>query len=331
MDTKKTLRILIYDKLDDQGHAIPGERRALAGFSDEQAQQQFVEDAKLERERIKLDFFECDTFDLPETAQPNHICFALYKKWARDGAFELSGYSYTRSFEDTATGYDKFVMPILVDKSHEEMEAWKDAAMRARLGSGKTFRAAKRALAKLPAQEREKREAEFLTDFAQNAYKVFKPKTQREAVAIKSAIALGLIWVAVMFLFIPEEPSLAENAGSVPWLPDASNISYFRSPEVIVFECQVPWQRAQIYIPAEYKPVRDTEFMRYNLYMPNANPEPMQGLEMSSEEFEEWNAFFKAQIKDGYEATFSDGSRLVYDTTNGMLYGFLIGDTRDLF
>ncbi len=331
MEESKLLRVLIYDKLDEKGRAISGERRAMAAFSDEEAQQKFVDDAKLDRERIKFDYFEGDRTNLPESAQPNDICFALYKKWSKEGPFELSGYSYTKTFEDVAAGYDHFVMPLLIDKSHEETEAWKDAAMRARLGTGKAYREAKKALARLPEQEREKREAEFLTDFAQNAYKVFKPKTRREVVAVQGALILGLIWVAVMIFLVPESPNLAENVGEVSWLPGASNISYFRSPEMLVFECQVPWNRAQAYVPTEFEPVRNSEFMRYLVYLPNANPEPMQGLEMSGEDFEKWNAHFKAVVPEGYQARFEDGSILLYDTAKGILYGQVQGTTRDFF
>lgn len=331
MEDSKTLRILIYDKLDEKGRAMPGERRAMAAFSDEKAQIKYIEDAKLEGARIKSDYFQADRQNLPETAQPDHICYALYKKWSRDGAFELSGYSYTKSFEDTGAGYDQFVTPLLIDKTHEETQAWKDAAIRARLGSGKAYRDAKKALARLSEQEREKREAEFFTDFAQNTYKVFKPKTQREVLAMRGAITLALIWIAVTFLLVPEEPSLVENANSVSWLPGASNVSYFRSPSMIAFECSVPWQRAQSYANAQFQPVQDLEVMSYRVYIPNANPEPMQGLKMNDSEAEEWNTYFKRTVKDGYRATFEDGSYLVYDSNSGQLYGFVQGETRKQF
>lgn len=325
------LRVLIYDKLDDQGRAITGERRAIAAFSDETAQQQFIQDAKLEPERIKFDFFEGTIEELPETAQPEHICYALYKKWSQGGPFQLSGYAYTKTFPDVTGGYDQFVMPVLINKTHAESEAWKDAAIQARLGSGRAYREAKKALEKLPEQEREKREAEFLVDFAQNAYRTIKPKTARETRAVQAAIAIAIIWAILMFLFVPIRPSAGENLRSVSWLPRATDVSYFRSQEMVIFECRIPWQQAQTLVPAEMRPARDTEFTRYTLYRPGPNASPEQSLAMTPEEFEQWNSRHTVTVRQGYLAELDDGSRFLYDSVSGTLYGLAYGDTRKNF
>lgn len=325
------LRVIIYDKLDKDGRAIQGERRAYAAFSDEAAQQQFIEDAGLEEERIKFDYFDAPTRGLPESAQPKDICYALYKKWAMDGPFELSGYSYTKSFHDQSGGYDHFVMPVLINKNHEEAEAWKDAAIKARLGTGKAYREAKRALELLPQQEREKREAEFLVDFAQNTYQAIKPKTRREVHAIQICFVIAVIWISAMFFFIPDDPEAGENLQSVPWLPEASNVSFFKSPDFIVFEATIPWPEAQKIVPANFEPTQSGEIVRYNMYMPNAQTSKAETLEMGAAEFEKWQNQRKATTNDGFKAEAPDGSVYIYDTKSERLYADVRGSSTSSF
>ncbi|WOO40120.1 hypothetical protein [Rubellicoccus peritrichatus] len=325
------LRIIIYDKLDKEGRAIQGERRAYAAFSDEAAQQQFIADANLDEERIKFDYFDAPTRGLPESAQPRDICYALYKKWAMNGPFELSGYSYTKSFHDQAVGYDNFVMPVLINKNYEEAEAWKDAAIKARLGTGKAYREAKRALEKLPQQEREKKEAEFLVDFAQNTYSAIKPKTRREVHAVQICFAIAVIWIAMMLFFIPEDPESGENVDSVPWLPKASNVSFFRAPEFAVFEANVPWSEAQKIVPASFQPIQNGEIVRYNIYLPNADTSKAETLEMSPAEFEKWQNSRKATVVEGFKAEAQDGSIFLYDSKAERLYADVKSDSRSNF
>lgn len=321
------LRILVYDKLDDKKHPIPGERRALAAFTDEAAQQSYIADAGLEADRIKFDYFDAPRSGLPTTAQPDHICFARYKKWSRNGPFELSGYAYTQSFQDDAAGYDEFVMPILIDKSHEETVAWKEAAIQARLGMGRAYRQAVKALERLPAQEREKKEAEFLVDFAQQTYQAFKPKTRREVTALRLGLVLAVASVLVWLFLVPEQPQIIENAPSVKWLPEGRNVSAYRTPEVVVFEADMPLDAAQALFPGEWHLEMNTHIMRYQIFSPEWNNTDQ--LEMDDSEFEAWQNRFKASVPRGMVARLSDGSELLFDLDAERLYGNIRGESRD--
>lgn len=323
------LHILIYDKLDDKRRPILGERRAIAAFTDEAAQQAYIEDAELDTERLKFDFFDASTEGLPLSAQPNDIVYAFYKKWTRTGPFELSGYSYTQSVERDAVGYDEFCVPVLIDKSFAEGEAWKEAAIRARLGTGREYRQAKKALESLPSQEREKREAEWMLEAAKQTYAAIKPKTKREASLVKLFTLLIPIAVLAWLFFIPEPPNVAENVESVPWLPDMSDVSYFRATDLIVFEGTTTQEGAEKIAGTTLKPTVSSKVNRYLMFMPTTIA--VDGEAMSAEDVENWQNKFSLEVRNGRYVKLPDGSEFAYDVKTGRLYGSVRGETRERF
>ena len=288
----------------------------------------FVTESGLASEELKFDFYEPQKEGQVVRLADIKMCYALYKKWSINGPFELSGYSLTQSYRDIEGGLDEFIMPILVNKSYAEIEDWKKSALKAaaaelqkqelpsevtRKGAGKPVK--------------EKREAEAFLRFTQQAYSAVKPKTKRERHELKIIAVLAIIWIVVMIYLVPGRPKLVEHAQSVSWLPGVTDISYFRAPDLVIFEGKTSLENAMTLSPGTLKPGDDGVIARYIMFKPESSDVDANKLASDSDEFERWQGQFQAKVSKPYAVSFPDGSRLLYDSMNNTLYGYLQGET----
>ena len=330
------IRIVIQEKLDENDRPIAGERRAIAAYTSQNLLNRYINDAGLNKDSLKFDFYEPEKDSNYIAPKNTDICYVLYKKWSIHGPYEISGYSFSQSFQDAKGGLDEFVMPILLNSTYDEIEAWKKSALKAAASAlttppfaltNKKDKTKTKTKARRSGIDREKQEAAALLSFAQRAYQAVKPKSLRERTELKIIGVFAIVWIISMFFIIPSRPKLVDNAASVNWLPGVTDVSYYYTTELLIFEGHTTLKQALEIGPVKLKPVATSSIARYTMFKPETNKANPEALEKDPKAFERWQQQFQVRADKCYIAKLPDGSRLLYDSKNQTLYGYIQGNT----
>ena len=300
-----------------------GSLHALGAFTTKEKENAYRSAAGLKEDQVRLDFYNGPL----EADQP--VIYAGHRRWNMD-CFQLAGYFQSEAeswAEVTQDGYDS-VLKIDTDYASEQalekeaLERYSKLQKRWRLSTYEEL---------IERVGTDKARANIMLRFYEDALESFKPQDRRDIRALYALCLAILIFPIAFFYFLGHSPDFGENVESVNWLPDdASQISYYRSKQVQVYEFKISpeafknWARSNQMTVAPLS--EQTALSRYKAYLPPSPKKQAKHLPkhapISIEQFSAWQDEISIKINEGLIAESTDNSigTAIYDTTTGKAY-----------
>lgn len=303
-----------------------GSLRALGAFSSKEKLESYQKALKLAEDEVRLDFFN-GPFD-----GDVKVVYAGHRRWNMD-QFQLAGYFKSEGEAWNQVTQEGYVSVLRVDTSLEEEKALEKEAFERYARLQKRWRLS--SYEDLVAREgEEKVRANLILRYYEDALESFRPKTQRDVRALYAFFAAILILPVSVFYFLSNSPDYGENVRSVSWLPGyASDISYYRSNQVEVFEFTVGEEDFKAWAGSKGMTVQSIStpesISRYRAYLPATNKviEESSGAddEFSPEAISKWQDEISFSLKTGLYAQGDDEARALFDPAKERAYFERIG------
>ena len=298
-----------------------GSLHALGAFSCREKQQAYLVEAGLTDSQVRLDFHNGP---FPDDTK---VIYAGHRRWNMN-CFQLAGY-----FNDEHSAWDcvtpegyvsvlRIDMPYRTEKELEQqaLQHYAHVQKRWHLSSYKE-------LVKREGADRAR--ATITLRFYQDSLQAFNPQTSR-TIPGRYALSISILTALLALLLIDNHtPSHAENLASVDWLPPyASDIGYYRSPQIEVYEFKVSEANFQHWAASNGMQVTQLneprDLMRYKAYLPNAlsalgaagSTEDHVGLE----QLQAWQQGMHIRIERGLLASSASQTLAIYDPDSGTAY-----------
>lgn len=296
-----------------------GSLRALGAFTSKEKQKAYQEASGLTSSQVRLDFYN-GPFN--ETTK---VVYTGHRRWNMD-SFQLGGYFLSEGEAWNSVTQEGYVSVLHIDILYEDELKLEAQALDQYAKLQKKWRLS--TYEELVAKEgSDKARANIMLRFYEDALQSFKPKTRRELRALYAFICLLPILPIAILAYLDRHPKYAENVDTVKWLPDtASNISYYRSSQVQVYEFKIP--------PEDYKkwaalnnltptPITQSQTLsRYKAYIPaNAqNTNTPNNTDTSATTFKQWQNAISIQLTQGLIATNPQKATTLYDPSTRTAY-----------
>ncbi|MGB0743680.1 MAG: hypothetical protein ACPGSB_04055 [Opitutales bacterium] len=298
-----------------------GALHALGAFTSKEKLAAYQKETGLEDSQVRLDFcngpFEEDI----------KVIYAGHRRWNMD-RFQLAGYFQS---EDNAWDWitqEGYVSVLRIDVTHEEEKQFQQQALELYAKLQKNWRLA--SYQSLIESEGEyKAKANITLRFYEDALESLKPKSRRDIRALYALAALVLVLPVAIYFYFNNGPDYGQGLARVSWLPDyASDISYYRSNQVQVFEFHVDEQNFERWAEARGMHVQplatQKAISRYKAYIPTpaggSNQSATSGGVVTAEQFERWQSEISITVNAGLLAKGSDDSIAIYDANTKKAY-----------
>jgi len=298
-----------------------GSLHALGAFTSKDKQKAYQEATGLSDSQVRLDFYN------GPFSEDIKVIYAGHRRWNMD-RFQLGGYFKTEGEAWTWVTQEGYVSVLRVDTSYEEEKAFQKEALEQYARLQKRWRLA--SYEDLVAREgADKARANIKLRFYEDALESFKPKTRRDVRALYALVVLVLAFPLAIFFFLSQAPDYGENVPSVNWLPDyASNISYYRSNQVQVYEFDISPDNFKRWAESRGMNVRrlvkEAVLSRYAAYLPRDDDRPAEPVapdgRVTPEEFEEWQNTISIRATDGIIADGENNETALYDPRTDKAY-----------
>jgi hypothetical protein len=298
-----------------------GSLHALGAFTSKEKLQAYLADCGLDESRTRLDFFN-GPFE-----EGIKVVYAGHRRWNMQ-LFQLAGYFKDEVDAWTEVSREGYVSVLRIDTTYEDelklekeaLEHYARLQRRWRLASYEEL---------VDEQGSEKVRADIKLRFYADALESFKPKTKRDRRALVALCGVALCFPFAGLFYIKAQPAYGENEASVSWLPGtASNVSYYRSKQVQVYEFKISSGEFKRWAESQGMRVRrligEATISRFRAYIPApkevaSQPATPDGV-ISIEELEAWQKEISARVDQGLIAEGSDGSLAIFDGANGRAY-----------
>lgn len=291
-----------------------GSLHALGAFTSKDKQKTYQKDAGLKDNQVRLDFYN-GPFD-----DDIKVIYAGHRRWNMD-SFQLGGYFRNESSGWTSVTHEGYISVLRIDTTHAAEQALEKEALEHYNKLQKRWRLS--SYEELIAREgKTKTRANITLRFYEDALESFKPKTRRDVRALYGLIACFIALPLAVFFFMSSAPDYAENVKRVNWLPkSASNISYYKSKQVQVYEFDISAENFKIWAENNDMTIRrmmNQEIVsRYKAYIPTSEGKGGQPItpdgDIPFEAFQEWQNEISAKISDGLIAKGPNKSIAIYD------------------
>ncbi|MGZ0655681.1 hypothetical protein ACWPKO_11360 [Coraliomargarita sp. W4R53] len=303
-----------------------GSLHALGAFTSKEKQLAYQKESGLKESQVRLDFFN-GPFD-----EDINVIYAGHRRWNMD-LFQLGGYFKSEGEAWTWVTQEGYVSVLRIDTSYEEEKALEKDALERYAKLQRRWRLA--TYQELVEREgADKARANIKLRFYEDALESFKPKTRRDLRALYCFVVLILCLPLAIFFFLSRGPDYDENVDSVSWLPNyASDISYYRSKQVQVFEFKISGEDFKRWAESRGMSVRrlvNQEIIsRYKAYIPtpssSSNTPATPGGVFTIEQFESWQDDISAKVELGLIAESPEKEISIYDSrTKKAYYEYLI-------
>ena len=303
-----------------------GSLHALGAFTTKEKQSAYLTAAGLQDSQVRLDFYN-GPFD-----EDTEVVYAGHRRWNMD-RFQLAGYFKSEGESWTWVTQEGYVSVLQINTNHEREKALEKEALERYSKLQKRWRLS--SYEDLIAREGvDKARANIMLRFYEDALESFKPKTRRDIRALYALYALYvviLIFPLAVFFFLSSTPDFGENVANVKWLPNyASQVSYYRSKQVQVYEFQISPENFKRWAESNHMEVqglgKQEILSRYKAYLPvDAQQQANLGSPdnpVSIEQFEAWQDAISIKISQGLIALNSDESTAtaIYNPVTGKAY-----------
>lgn len=298
-----------------------GSLHALGAFTSKEKQIAYQKDSGLKDSQVRLDFYN-GPFD-----EDIKVIYAGHRHWNME-LFQLGGYFQSEGEAWNWVTQEGYVSVLRIDTSYADEEALQQEALDRYIKLQRRWRLA--SYDELVKREgADKASANIKLRFYEDALESFKPKTPRDLRALYAFIILILCLPLVVFFFLSRSPDYGENLKSVAWLPDyASDISYYRSQQVQVFEFKIRSADFERWAESRGMTVRRVTtpqtISRYLAYIPTpasqSSPPADSGGIVSVEEIEAWQNSISTRVEKGIVAESVEGDIAVYDSETQKAY-----------
>ncbi|WP_308984112.1 hypothetical protein [Thalassobacterium sedimentorum] len=303
-----------------------GSLHALGAFTSKEKQLAYQKESGLKDSQVRLDFFN-GPFD-----EDINVVYAGHRRWNMD-LFQLGGYFKSEGEAWTWVTQEGYVSVLRIDTSYQEEKALQQDALERYAKLQRRWRLA--TYEELVEREgADKARANIKLRFYEDALESFKPKTRRDLRALYAFAVLMLCFPFAIFFLLSRGPDYGENIDSVSWLPNyASDISYYRSKQVQVFEFKVSGEDFKRWAESRGMSVRrlvNQEIIsRYRAYIPTPNSRSSSpatpGGVLTIEQFESWQDDISAKVARGLIAESPEKEIAIYDShTKKAYYEYLI-------
>jgi|GEM_PF-548049 len=295
-----------------------GSLHALGAFTTKEKQSNYLKASGLESSHVRLDFYN-GPFD-----EAIKVIYAGHRRWNMD-RFQLAGYFKSEGEAWNWVTQEGYVSVLKIDTTYEEEKALEKEALERYAKLQKRWRLS--SYEDLVAREgADKARANIMLRFYEDALESFKPKTRRDIRALYAFSVLILFLPIAIYIFLSQAPEYGENMPAVSWLPSyTSNISYYRSKKVQVYEFKVSPENFKLWAESSGLSVRklisNETLSRYSAYMPKnmdetTTPEPVTAGSIDLDQFKDWQSEISVQVTDGLIANRKDdeSTTAVYDS-----------------
>ncbi len=315
------LHILI--RLEDDGSL-----RALGAFTSKEQLSAYQQEAGLTEDQVRLDFFN-GPFD-----EDIQVIYAGHRRWNMD-RFQLGGYFKSEGEAWNRVTPEGYVSVLRINTTYQQEQQFEREALELYAKLQKRWRLV--SYESLIASEgAEKARANITLRFYQDTLESFKPKTRRDARALYAFITLIFLLPVAAFYYANSGPEYGENAARVSWLPNyASDVSYFRSKQVKVYEFRIKADDFKTWAGQNGMTVqrvtKPETLSRFKAYIPPAKTNPNKPLPppeqlVSVENLQQWQREISITVKTGMVAKGNDASIAVYDLHTKKAYFELLGN-----
>lgn len=291
-----------------------GSLHAIGAFTSKEKQLAYQKESGLDDSQVRLDFYN-GPFD-----QDVKVVYAGHRRWNMN-LFQLGGYFKSEGEAWTWVTQEGYVSVLRIDTSFEAEKALQQDALERYAKLQRRWRLA--TYEELVEREgADKARANIKLRFYEDALESFKPKTRRDLRALYAFVVLILCLPLAVFFYLSGGADYGENLESVGWLPDfASDISYYRSKQVQVFEFRVGSENFKRWAESRgmkvQRLVSQEIVSRYKAYIPtpagkSSEPATPGGV-ISVEQFEAWQNDISAKIATGLIAEGADDAIAIYD------------------
>lgn len=298
-----------------------GSLHALGAFTSKEKQLAYQRESGLDDNQVRLDFYN-GPFD-----EDIQVIYAGHRRWNME-LFQLGGYFKTEGEAWTWVTQEGYVSVLRIDTTYEEEKALQQDALERYAKLQRRWRLA--TYEELVEREgADKARANIKLRFYEDALESFKPKTRRDLRALYAFVVLILCLPLAVYFFLSDGPDYGENLESVGWLPAyASDISYYRSKQVQVFEFKVSGEDFKRWAESRGMSVRrlvNQEIIsRYKAYIPTpagkSSAPATPGGVLTVEQFESWQQNISAKIDRGLIAEGADKEIAIFDSTTNKAY-----------
>ncbi len=300
-----------------------GSLHALGAFTSKEQQSAYQSAAGLKSNQVRLDFHN-GPFD-----EATKVIYAGHRRWNMN-RFQLAGYFKTEGESWTVVTQEGYVSVLQINTDFNSQKALEKEALERYAKLQKRWRLS--SYEDLIAHEgAEKARANLMLRFYEDALESFKPKTRRDLRALYALFGLIVALPFAIFFFLNNAPEYGVNVDQVKWLPDyTSNISYYRSKQVQVYEFQVSLENFKAWAASNGMQVQrlstQTNLSRYKAYLPADQEQQNQPIApdgyVSVEQFQTWQAAISIRIQDGLVAQnpAESSATAVYDPKTNKAY-----------
>lgn len=242
-----------------------GSLHALGAFTTKNKQRAFQQESGLSDSQVRLDFYN-GPFD-----EDIDVIYAGHRRWNMD-LFQLGGYFKTEGEAWTWVTQEGYVSVLQIDSTFAEDKQLQEDALDRYSKLQRRWRLT--SYDELVENEGpDKTRANIKLRFYEDGLESLKPRTRRDIRALYAFAILLIFFPLAALYYTSQSTNYGENVDSVRWLPDeASNVSYFRSKQVQVYEFQISpeaftkWaQERGMFV----RPLRSQEIIsRYKAYVP---------------------------------------------------------------
>lgn len=298
-----------------------GSLHALGAFTTKEKQAAYQKETGLEDNQVRLDFYN-GPFD-----EDIEVIYAGHRRWNMD-RFQLGGYFKSEGEAWNWVTQEGYVSVLRIDVTYEEEKRFEKEALELYAKLQKRWRLV--SYQSLVASEgADKARANITLRFYEDALESFKPKTRRDVRAVYAFAVLMLLLPIAIYFYAKSGPDFGENVPSVSWLPDtASNVSYYRSKQVKVFEFSIAPDNFKNWAEQNgmtIQRVTTTEILsRYKAYVPTPSGESSEPVtpdgSVTVEQFEDWQNQISISVESGMIANGEDNSVAIYDVKTKKAY-----------
>ena len=298
-----------------------GALHAVGAFTTKEKLQSYLSESGLDESNTRLDFFN-GPFD-----EGMQVVYAGHRRWNME-LFQLAGYFKLEADAWNEVSREGYVSVLRIDTTYaEELQLEKEALERyAKLQRRWRLTSYEELVRK---EGSDKARADIKLRFYEDALESLKPKTKRDRKALLLLCFILLCLPFAALFYLGSQPTYGKNEASVDWLPEsASNISYYRSKQISVFEFDISGVNFKRWAEGRGMRVRrlaeNTSISRFNAYIPAESRVPETSDDASGEapsvEFNAWQSAISARIERGLIAEGSDGAKAVFDGSANKAY-----------
>lgn len=309
------LHILI--RVEDEGSL-----HAMGAFTTKERLLAYKKDSGLKNNQVRLDFYN-GPFD-----EAIKVIYAGHRRWNMD-RFQLAGYFKNEGEAWNWVTQEGYVSVLRIDTTYEKEKQLEKEALELYNKLQKRWRLV--SYQSLVAKEgAEKARANITLRFYEDALESLKPKTRRDLRALYAFVFSILLLPVAIYFYASSGPDYGENVANVSWLPNyATNVSYYRSKQVRVYEFQISAQDFITWAEQNDMSVQRVTGLvvlsRYKAYMPTPKSEASTEQEpteiaITVEAFQAWQNLISISIEAGMIAKGDEQAVAVYDNETQKAY-----------